>query len=335
MIEERELQEAIQSVVDTETRAWDSKDADLLVSLFHPDIVWPWPPAPDAHDPAGWVWGMGRFDRERWRRVWRELFETHELIHNRRETVRISIAPDGQGAFAVVDIDTRWRPRDGGPDSHWLGRACKIYTRLEGEWKLISHTGLLRYPPGEPRAPRALRLPDPPLRDGRIRLRPWTEADLEPANRATQDPLIHRFTGVPASPTPEQTRAFFEAQPGLREAGAELTLAIADADDSFLGTISLLRFDWDAVRAEIGYWVAPWARGRGIATAAVRLLSRWALAELELVRLALHTHPDNAGSQRVAERAGFTQEGTLRSFDTRGDRRRDIVVYSLLPEDLA
>lgn len=335
MIEERWTEEAVEAMVDAETRAWDEQDAERLVSLFHPDMVWPWPPTADAHDPADWVWGMGRFDAERWRSVWQELFDTHELVHNRRRTVRVSVAPDGKGAFAVVDVDTLWRPHDGGEDMHWLGRACKIYVQVDGEWKLIAHTGLLSYPPGETGAHR-VPLPDPPLEDDRVRLRPWTDTDVEPANRATQDPLIHRFTGVPESPTLEQTRAFFDAQPALREAGAELTLAIADAaDDSFLGTISLLRFEWEARRAEIGYWVAPWARGRGAATRAVLLLSRWALRELGLVRLALHTHPENLASQQVAERAGFTREGTLRSFDTRGDQPRDIVVFSLVPDDLS
>ncbi len=335
VIEEREAELAIQSVVDAETRAWERKDADSLLGLFHPDMVWAWPPDPDAHDPAGWVWGMGRFDAARWRAVWQELFESHDLVHNRRRTVRISVAPDGEGAFAVVDVDTLWRPREGGDDVHWLGRACKVYSRLDGAWKLIAHTGLLAYPPRADAEARPLPLPDPPLEDGRVRLRVWTEADLGPANRATQDPRIHHFTGVPSSPTPEQTRAFFDAQRSLREAGSELTLAIADSrDDSFLGTISLLRFEWQARRAEIGYWVAPWARGRGVATSAVRLLSRWALRELGLARLALHTHPDNHASQHVAERAGFIREGALRSFDTRGDQPRDIIVFSLLPGDL-
>lgn len=331
-MDKRSAEEAVEAVVDAETRAWDEQDAERLVALFHQDMVWPWPPTADAHDPAEWVWGMGRFDAERWRGMWQRFFDAHELVHNRRRTVRVSVAPDGKGAFAVVDVDTLWRPHDGGEDQHWLGRACKIYTLVDGSWKLIAHTGLLSYPPGRKVQP--LPLPDPALQDERVRLRPWTDADVEPANRATQDPLIHRFTGVPASPTLEQTRAFFDAQPALREGGAELTLAIADAtDDGFLGTISLLRFDWDARRAEIGYWIAPWARRRGAATAAVRLLSRWALRELGLVRLALHTHTDNVASQRVAERAGFTREGTLRAFDARGEHPRDIVVFSLLPGD--
>ena len=88
---------------------------------------------------------MGRFDRERWRRSWQELFDTHDLVHNRREIVRIAATPEKDGAFAVVDVDTLWRRRDGS-DFRWKGRACKVYTKVAGEWKLIMHTGLLRYP---------------------------------------------------------------------------------------------------------------------------------------------------------------------------------------------
>jgi ketosteroid isomerase-like protein len=136
--------EAIEEIVDRETRAWNTQDVDLLLSIFHPDMVWPWPPASDAHDPVGWVWGMGRFDSRRWRRVYEELFATHELIHNRRETVRISLSPEGDGAFAVVDVDTLWRAENG-TESRWLGRACKIYVRIGTAWKMISQVGVLLY----------------------------------------------------------------------------------------------------------------------------------------------------------------------------------------------
>jgi ketosteroid isomerase-like protein len=136
----------VRAAVDAETRAWDVRDVDLLLDLFHPDMVWPWPPDADTHDPADWTWGMGRFDRSRWRRIWQDLFDSHELVHNRRETVRISVAPDGEGAFAVVDVDTLWRDRDSGTQLRWLGRACKVYALVGGSWKLIMHTGLLAYP---------------------------------------------------------------------------------------------------------------------------------------------------------------------------------------------
>ncbi len=137
----------IREIVNRETRAWDEKDVDLLLTVFHPDMVWPWPPSENAHDPVEWVWGMGRFNESRWRRTYGELFATHDLIHNRRETVRISISAEGEGAFAVVDVDTLWRSPIDGSSSHWKGRACKVYARVGSEWKMTMHTGLLAYPP--------------------------------------------------------------------------------------------------------------------------------------------------------------------------------------------
>jgi ketosteroid isomerase-like protein len=116
------------------------------MTVFHPDMVWPWPRTPQSHDPMDWVLEWGRFDDARWREGWRKLFETHTLVHNARHTRKIVVSEQGDGAFAVVDVDTLWRDKDGN-DFHWLGRACKIYTKVQGEWKMIAQTGLLQYPP--------------------------------------------------------------------------------------------------------------------------------------------------------------------------------------------
>ena len=141
----RDPRAEIEEVVNRETRAWDTQDVDLLLTVLHPDMVWPWPPHSRAHDPIDWVLVLGRFDRERWRRGWQELFDTYRLVHNRRVIRRIEVSREGDGAFAVVDVDTLWR-RPGGEEQRWDGRACKIYTRVkEGEWKLIAQTGLLDY----------------------------------------------------------------------------------------------------------------------------------------------------------------------------------------------
>ena len=87
---------------------------------------------------------IGRYNNDRWRDGWQRLFDTHELVWNRRVTRKIVVSDEGDGAFAVVDVDTMWRDRDGN-DFHWCGRACKIYTKVEDEWKMIAHTGLLEY----------------------------------------------------------------------------------------------------------------------------------------------------------------------------------------------
>ncbi|HEX8139028.1 MAG TPA: nuclear transport factor 2 family protein [Pyrinomonadaceae bacterium] len=138
------ITEEIEEIVNRETRAWDTQDVRLLISVFHPDMVWPWPPAPDAHDPLEWVLVWGRYDYERWTRGWQELFDTHRLLHNRREIKRIVLSKEGDGAFAVVDIDTLWINREG-ERNHWKGRVCKVYSKVGGEWKMTMHTGVLDY----------------------------------------------------------------------------------------------------------------------------------------------------------------------------------------------
>lgn len=69
-------------------------------------MVWPWPPDAKSHDPASWVLPQGRYNRERWRAGWQELFRTHELVHNARKTVQVVVSAEGDGAIAVVDVDT-------------------------------------------------------------------------------------------------------------------------------------------------------------------------------------------------------------------------------------
>ena len=139
------MESDIREIVDRETRAWDTRDADLLLTVFHPDMVWPWPPTPDAHDPIDWVLEQGRFDRERWRKGWQDLFDTHRLERNNRAIRKIVVAREGDGAFAVVDIDTLWI-NGRGEENHWKGRVCKVYSKVGNEWKLIMHTGVLQYP---------------------------------------------------------------------------------------------------------------------------------------------------------------------------------------------
>jgi hypothetical protein len=135
----------IEEIVDRETRAWDTRDVDLLLTVFHPDMVWPWPRTVRSHDPMDWVLEWGRYDPERWGRGWQELFDTHELVRNEREIRKIEVSKERDGAFAVVDIDTVWRDQSG-DESRWKGRVCKVYSKVGGEWKMTMHTGVLEYP---------------------------------------------------------------------------------------------------------------------------------------------------------------------------------------------
>jgi len=171
------------------------------------------------------------------------------------------------------------------------------------------------------------------LRDGNLLLRPMGDGDAAAVRDACQDPEIPRWIPVIPSPyTLEDATEFTAAAKRNWAEGTTRNLAIIDtAADELLGSISVRLGEIGA----IGYWVKREARGRGVASRALMLLSRWALTEGGVERLQLTTHPDNIASQRVAENAGFQYEGALRShLRYRDGRRRDSFLFSLLPSDL-
>jgi RimJ/RimL family protein N-acetyltransferase len=164
------------------------------------------------------------------------------------------------------------------------------------------------------------------LDDDAIRLRSFTEGDVPAIVAACQDPEIPRWTRVPSPYTEADAREFLSAPP-------DRAFAVVDrSSGELLGAIGAR--PEDEGRVEIGYWTAREARGRGVATRALRLIAAWAVEELGAERLQLYTDPANVASQRVAEKAGFRREGTLRSWVEIKGTRRDAVMYSLLPEDL-
>ena len=87
---------------------------------------------------------MGKFNRERWYKKWKELFDHYRLVLNNREIKKIEISNEKDGAFAVVDIDTLWIDKAKNKN-HWKGRVCKVYSKIDNEWKMTMHTGVLEY----------------------------------------------------------------------------------------------------------------------------------------------------------------------------------------------
>lgn len=166
-------------------------------------------------------------------------------------------------------------------------------------------------------------------------MRPWGESDTPDKLMAFADPLVDRFVWRRVEPYSEADAwAFLEETRVARRGGRDLHLALAlpEDDAEVLGGISLNGVDRDQGRAGIGYWVASRWRRRGVATHAVSLLARWAFEELQLERLQITCGPDNVTSQRVAERCGFAREGLLRSHLVHKGRRRDTLVFGLLPD---
>jgi RimJ/RimL family protein N-acetyltransferase len=186
----------------------------------------------------------------------------------------------------------------------------------------------------------AIRAPDPPLSDGVVTLRPWgAPGDVEAITAACNDRAIAEFLDLIPSPYTEDDARTYIAM--CRQGWADGTLtnfAIADPEtDEAVGSIGVRWTEPDQGVAEVGYWVAPQARGRGLCTRAVRLVSRWLITQHELERVQLRADEQNVASRKVAENAGFKQEGVLRSsrFNPRLGRRVDFVMYSLLPDELS
>jgi len=170
------------------------------------------------------------------------------------------------------------------------------------------------------------------LRGDGLVLRAFTPADVTGIAAACQDADIARFIPlIPRPYTDDHARAYVEMVSSW-DAGERRAFAIVDeSSDELLGSIDVRLGEIGS----IGYWVAPAARGRGVATGALELVSRWAVHEQGVERLELTTHPDNIASQRVAEKAGFQREGVLRAHTRFSEGRRDSMMFSLLPGDLA
>ena len=180
-----------------------------------------------------------------------------------------------------------------------------------------------------------LTLPEPPLRDDVVHLREPAARDLDAVVASCQDPMVQRYTRVPTPYEEADARAFIGGAAGRRILGQSLELVIADrADDRLLGMIGIIADRHDALRAEIGYWVAPDARGRGVATRGLALLAPWCVTSGGFERLDLQAATSNVASLRVAERCGFVREGVMRSSWYRGGGRSDMVLFSLIPEDM-
>lgn len=168
-----------------------------------------------------------------------------------------------------------------------------------------------------------------------VRLRPFRLDDADDVVTGCADPLTQRSIPTMPSPYTHDTAVWWirEGAPAVF-AGGGAAYAVADpATDRLLGGIGLDRVVPARQQGELGYWVMPSARRRGVATAATVTLSRWAFAR-GLRRLELVTAWENTGSQRVALAAGFHREGVRRgAAPGRDGSRGDFVAFARLADD--
>lgn len=173
----------------------------------------------------------------------------------------------------------------------------------------------------------------PTLSHGLIALRPVRESDIEEIYWACQDPLIPRFTTVPSPYTMTHAKFFVEEQEPARFASkSELLFVITHGygdDEKFCGLISFHSVSLGNHAAEIGYWMAAPARGKGIATAAVKMITEYGLQTMGLRRIEALVDVDNEASRALLLSAGYQLEGIMRQKVTRdNDDQIDMALFS-------
>jgi RimJ/RimL family protein N-acetyltransferase len=166
-----------------------------------------------------------------------------------------------------------------------------------------------------------------------VRLVPLAREHLPGVEGLLDDPEVLRWTRVPEPPPPDFAETWLGIYERGRQEGTREAFAAVGEEGEFLGLALVPRIERDAQTAELGYIVAPAARGRGVATATLGLLTDWAFAELDMLRLELLITSANEPSKRVAERNGYRREGVFRSFFVKQGVRDDVEIWSRLASD--
>jgi RimJ/RimL family protein N-acetyltransferase len=182
------------------------------------------------------------------------------------------------------------------------------------------------------------RIPAPtePLSNERAIIRLSAERDIPEILIAYQDdPQLHVALGELRPPSGAELGRREERAAAERAAGTQLTLTIVEPGaDVCRGQVYVHDVDWDNDRAELGIWLAPQVRGRGMAAPALRLAATWVLDNTALERVQVTTTSDNEPMIRAARAAGFAEEGQLRAYLRMAGRRTTATILSLLPSDL-
>ncbi|MGW3122451.1 GNAT family N-acetyltransferase [Streptomyces sp. NPDC001107] len=180
----------------------------------------------------------------------------------------------------------------------------------------------------------------------RLVLRPFDEDDVTGLAEMMNDEQVVAWTSAPHPYTEADARTWIDRlAPAERAEGRGIVFAVTEfLTQRLVGIVHLQNTNWRVRSSEIAYVIAPWARGEGYASEGALATAQWLFHDQKFERLELRTAADNTASQQVAQKIGCISEGVLRNAwiaRARGgdgewtDVRTDVIVWSLLPEDLA
>lgn len=190
--------------------------------------------------------------------------------------------------------------------------------------------------------------PDISISTERLVLRPFEEADVSAYAEMMNDETVTAWTSVPQPYTEDDARDWItRLAPAERTEGRGIALAVTEfLTQRLVGVVQLRDTDWRVRSSELNYVVAPWARGEGYASEAALATAQWLFNDQRFERIELRTAADNTAAQQVAQKIGCISEGVLRGawiartrnggnpFGGWIEVRTDLIVWSLLPEDL-
>ena len=177
--------------------------------------------------------------------------------------------------------------------------------------------------------------PSPVIRSARLDLREYGAGDAGLVRGLLADAAAEALPpGAPSDPDDVPGWLADGAGRQRREGTGVHVMMLDRAANRIVGSIGLFHADWEVRSAEIGYGVRRDERGKGYASEALGAVARWVLTEGGIQRAWLTANTDNVASVRVAEKAGFRREGTLRRAGLEEDGLHDLAVFSLLDDEL-
>lgn len=175
--------------------------------------------------------------------------------------------------------------------------------------------------------------PSPTISTGRLDLREIGADDLALLREVATAAPEALPPGVPSAPD-ELTAWFAGARYCAGRDTAVHMIMLDRVSGAMVGAIGVFHADWEVRSAEIGYGVRASERGKGYATEALAGVAGWLLTEGGVQRAWLTANTDNLASVKVAKKAGFRREGTLRRAAREEDGLHDLAVFSLLDDEL-